>query len=164
MNFLEHIKDHFFTLDMNDLPVTVVTLGTKDATIQNDSESNGNENGKFCYRPVTNTRRIPGNDAFQGLMDSSTCPISYAQLADQATTEGKTDLDADNLDEAMFLFAFHLIKSFRHDIHGQLDPFMAMGQRYAPYWRARMHPDAWAILLGEIKHKLRLLGWSKDSK
>lgn len=100
------------------------------------------------------------NEPLEVVEQTPPIPIDYNDLLEKMTQEGKTDLDADRLDEALFMFAIGKVRSFRHDIPYQLAPFIVMGEQYAPHWRKRLQPEAWAIVHREIKHKLHLLGWS----
>lgn len=72
-------------------------------------------------------------------------PIDYQNLAES----GKTDLEVDDLNEAIFLFALDLVRTCPDE------NFMEMGHRYCPHWRKRMPPEAWVIVKEEIKHRLK---------
>lgn len=61
---------------------------------------------------------------------------------------GLTDCDVNNLDAALFLFAWERVR----------DPpdaeFEEMCRQYVPIWRGRQHPIAWRILAQAIRQRL----------
>lgn len=88
-------------------------------------------------------------------LDQHVEPVSYAWL-EVGAAAGMTDLTIDGLDHALFLFARQLVTTC------PADEFMAMGHRYCPSWRARLHPEAWIIVEEHIRVRLKQLGWKKD--
>jgi hypothetical protein len=54
----------------------------------------------------------------------------------------------ESFDAAMFAFALNTVWTCPEE------QFMAMGQRYCPYWRQRLEKEAWRLVAREIRLRL----------
>lgn len=78
----------------------------------------------------------------------------YTELA----TSGKTDMEADHLDAAIFLFALNKVRQTSDE------EFMAMGQYYCKFWRKILDPEAWTIIREEISNRKPVIEWRKQCR
>ena len=74
--------------------------------------------------------------------------VDWKELA----SNGKTDLEVDDLEQALFLFAYHRVRQCP-DVD-----FEVVCRANVPYWRKRIHPEAWPIVKRQIAHRCKTLG------
>ncbi len=74
--------------------------------------------------------------ALMELLSNHNRPACWLSLAES----GRSDLDVDNLDEALFLFALRKIKATPALEHP------AMRRQFDRYWKRRLHREAYKIL------------------
>ena len=86
----------------------------------------------------------PKEETSAPAQEAPALPTDYAALA----ANGHTEFDVQGLDEAIFLFALNLVRSCPDA------EFMNMGHAYCPFWRERLMPEAWRIVVAEIKIRL----------